>query len=221
MKDISSKITNVVRPLLITSLIVSISFMLFGCTNQKKEGNTPYGVYTLEEMKSLNIEDPIIDKTKKMMSDYEKYFNAMFTKVEVDERIYYLENNITSKIRIFAHSDEIDKPYFSVVVDTNQDEITHVTIRLNRTYNGNFKESMNYIDKDQLKYVEDCFGVNDAYGMFKNTFKDIQENAQNVYASYTYDEQYEVVTKEQYYPEENYIELEYIIEILVEGYDKF
>lgn len=71
---------------------------------------------------------------------------------------------------------------------------------------------MDYIDKEQLAYVAEYFEIQDAYNMFENTFKDIKPNAENVYASYTHDDKYEITTKEQYYPEEKMIELEYVID---------
>ena len=209
MKFLSLRKNRRVKLIISCIVFLSISSMLFGCAHTT---NHKYGVYTIEEMKSLNIDDPIVDKTKTLMSDYQMYFSKKFSTVEVTERIYYLENNISAKIRVFVHNDEKDKPWFSLDIDTTKDQITHLNLRLNRSYTGEFKESMDYIDKEQLAYVAEYFEIQDAYNVFENTFKDIKPNAENVYASYTYDDKYEITTKEQYYPEEKIIELEYVID---------
>ena len=195
-----------------TILFVGIPAMFLNFKGNIDNANNQYGVYTLEEIQTLGVDDPIIEKTKTLINDYQSYFSQGFSNVEISERIYYLENNIMTKIRVDLDNDEKDKPYFSLDIDSSSDKTIRAGIRLNYTYGGEFKESMNYINKTQLQYVADYFEIEDAYAMFENTFKDIEPNAENVYSNTTFTDLYEITTKEQYYPTENNIELEYIIE---------
>ena len=130
-----------------TELIIMLLIFLIGAvpeivknmTDAKNAQGKNYGVYTIEEIKTLEIEDPFIEKISLQKDFYLKYFSKQFDNVEVEETIYCISDGMSGRLIIDVSNE--DKPGIEIYVQLNKNKTDLVTIRLLYFHNCNFKET--------------------------------------------------------------------------------
>jgi hypothetical protein len=203
-----------------TELIIMLLIFLIGAvpeivknmTDTKNAKGKNYGVYTIEEIKTLEIEDPFIEKISLQKDFYQKYFSKQFDNVEVEETIYCISDGMSGRLIIEARNE--DKPGIEIYVHLNKNKTDLVTIRLLYFHNGNFKETFSFINKEELVYVADYFNIKDAYTLLQNNYNNLSQSSYNenhYYANKT-DEHYNIKINESRYSPKDPIEAEYTIE---------
>ena len=170
-----------------------------------------YGAYTLETIHKANIDDPFIEKLVLQKAYYEQYLAAKFSTVEIEETIYYLKDGLSGKFVINVENE--GKPDIDIDIRLDKHKTTSVSIRLYLLHNGNFKETFAFINKEELEYVGDYFGIDNAYTLLKDNYKNLKQsdnNENSLYAQYT-DDSYSIEINEFRYSSDSTIEATYHI----------
>ncbi len=198
--------------MLLIFLIGAVPEIVKNMTSTMNSRGKNYGVYTIEEIKTLDIEDPFIDKISLQKDFYQKYFSKQFDNVEVQETIYHIKDGMSGKLIINVRNEE--KPGIEIYVHVSKNKTDLVTIRLLYFHDGNFKETFSYVNKEELEYVADYFNIKDAYTLLQNNYSNLNQssNNENYYYASNFDDPYNIRITESRYSPNDPIEAEYCIE---------
>ncbi len=183
--------------LIITIFTVGIPTLFSNFKSNIENQINKYGVYTLQEIQELNLDNPEINKISNQKSYYESYFSKQFADVSIEESISYLKSGISANYLMQFSNNKINKPSYQIQVwtDTNN-KTTWVNITFRSTYDGDSKKSYSYIDKEELEYICNYYDFKDAYSTLEtlnsktdiNNFSSRFTDNNNVnYSVYIYD----------------------------------
>ena len=172
--------------LLITIVTVGIPTMFHSFKSNVENAKNNYGIYTLEEIKTSGIQDPMIDKIASQKAYYESYFSRKFTEVEVKESISYLKSGISANYIFGLYNNSIN--YTLQVWTDENNKLKDVLLHFNTGYNGNIKDSLKYINKEELEHICNNFEINNAYNKIEQAVNSI--NNTNT-SCHVYDEKVE------------------------------
>ena len=159
--------------LLITIVTVGIPTMFHSFKSNVENAKNNYGIYTLEEIKTSGIQDPMIDKIASQKAYYESYFSSKFTEVEVKESISYLKSGISANYIFGLYNNSI-KYTLQVWTDENN-KLKDVLLHFNTEYKGNIENSFNLINKEELELICNNFEISDSYNKIEQVIKSINE----------------------------------------------
>ena len=159
--------------LLITIVTVGIPTMFHSFKSNVENAKNNYGIYTLEEIKTSGIQDPMIDKIASQKAYYESYFSSKFTEVELEESISYLKSGISANYIFRLRNNTIN--YALQVWTDENNKLKDVMLHFNTGYNGSVNDSFKYINKEELEHICNNFEINNSYEKLEQIINSINE----------------------------------------------
>ena len=159
--------------LLITIVTVGIPTMFNTFKSNVDNAKNNYGIYTLEEIKTSGIQDPVIDKIASQKAYYESYFAQKFSDVELEESISYLKSGISANYIFRLRNNSIN--YTLQVWTDENNKLKDVLLHFNTGYNGNVNDSFKIIDKEEIEHICNNFEIKNSYSKIEQAINSINE----------------------------------------------
>ncbi len=197
--------------LVITIVTVGIPTMISQMKANVENSAHHYGAHTIESIETLGVKDPLIDKISLQKDYYNQYLSSQFSTVEIEETIYYLKDSMTGKFTIYVKNEET--PGIDIYINMNKNKTTDVTVKVFLWHSGNFKDTFKYLNKEELEYIGDYFGIENAYTLLQDHYKNLKQspNNENSYSADYKDDVYEIEIDEFKYDNQEVMEVCYTI----------